>query len=120
MRFTPTGGSIRSRNCGVTYPLRGDRRSQPRPGCAGRTVGRRQVDVGTAAVRGQRDRLVRRGAGDLDASIDAFTVLDSIVAARVRRGLNTVIDTLGLDADRRAAAVAVGRAGGLPVIAVRF
>jgi alkanesulfonate monooxygenase SsuD/methylene tetrahydromethanopterin reductase-like flavin-dependent oxidoreductase (luciferase family)/predicted kinase len=63
---------------------------------------------------------VGSGEGDLDASIDAFTVLDSIVAARVRRGLNTVIDTLGLDPERRAAAVAVGRAAGLPVIAVRF
>ena len=47
-------------------------------------------------------------------------MLDAIVAARLRRGLTTVIDTLGLDADRRAAAVALGRAAGLPVVAVRF
>ena len=60
------------------------------------------------------------GEGDLDASTDAFAVLDTVVAARVRRGLNTVIDTLGLDAGRRSAAVALGRGAGLPVVAVRF
>jgi alkanesulfonate monooxygenase SsuD/methylene tetrahydromethanopterin reductase-like flavin-dependent oxidoreductase (luciferase family)/predicted kinase len=63
---------------------------------------------------------VGSGEGDLDASVDAFAVLDAIVAARLRRGLTTVIDTLGLDADRRAAALALGRAAGLPVLAVRF
>jgi alkanesulfonate monooxygenase SsuD/methylene tetrahydromethanopterin reductase-like flavin-dependent oxidoreductase (luciferase family)/predicted kinase len=63
---------------------------------------------------------VGSGEGDLDASTDAFAVLDAVVTARVRRGLNTVIDTLGLDSTRRSAAVAIGRAGGLPVVAVRF
>jgi len=63
---------------------------------------------------------VGSGEGDLDASVDAFVVLDTIVAARVRRGLNTVIDTLGLDPARRAAAIALGRAAGLPVVVVRF
>ena len=47
-------------------------------------------------------------------------MLDIVAAARVRRGLNTVIDTLGLDAARRSAAVALGRGAGLPVVAVRF
>ena len=46
---------------------------------------------------------VGSGEADLDASVDAFTVLDAIVAARLRRGLTTVIDTLGLDRDRRRA-----------------
>jgi alkanesulfonate monooxygenase SsuD/methylene tetrahydromethanopterin reductase-like flavin-dependent oxidoreductase (luciferase family)/predicted kinase len=63
---------------------------------------------------------VGSGEGDLDASTDAFAVLDIVTAARVRRGLNTVIDTLGLDAARRSAAVALGRGAGLPVVAVRF
>ena len=63
---------------------------------------------------------VGSGEGDLDASTDAFAVLDAVVAARARRGLNTVIDTLGLDATRRAAAVSIGRGAGLPVVAVRF
>mgnify|MGYP003693583399 CR=1 FL=1 len=39
---------------------------------------------------------------DLDASVDAFALLDQIVAARTRRSLMTVIDTLGLDPERRA------------------
>ena len=64
--------------------------------------------------------VVGSGEGDLDASDDAFAVLDAVVAARARRGLTTVIDTLGLDPVRRAAAVSIGRAAGLPVVAVRF
>ncbi len=64
--------------------------------------------------------VVGSGEGDLDASVDAFAVLDAVLAARLRRGLTTVLDTLGLDADRRQDAVAAGRAVGLPVVAVRF
>src|ERR1700730_14710534 len=50
------------------------------------------------------DRLravVGSGEADLDASADAFALLDQIAAARAGRGLTTVIDTLGLDAARR-------------------
>ena len=42
--------------------------------------------------------VVGSGEHDLDASADAFALLDQIVAARLRRGLTTVVDTLGLDA----------------------
>ena len=38
---------------------------------------------------------------DLAASADAFALLEDIVRLRVGRGLTTVVDTLGLDADRR-------------------
>ena len=72
--------------------------------------------VSSDALRG----LVGSGEGDLDASVDAFAVLDAVVAARLRRGLTTVIDTLGLDPVRRRAATDAGRAAGLPVVAVRF
>ena len=51
------------------------------------------------------DRLravVGSGEHDLDASADAFALLDQIVAARLRRGLTAVVDTLGLN--RRGAA----------------
>lgn len=51
------------------------------------------------------DRLravVGTGADDIAASTDAFVLLEEIVARRVRRGLTTVVDTTGLDADRRA------------------
>jgi len=64
--------------------------------------------------------VVGSGEADLDASKDAFAVLDAVVAARLRRGLTTVVDTLGLDPDRRAALIQAGRAAGLPVVAVRF
>ena len=67
------------------------------------------------------DRLrgvVGSGEQDLDASADAFALLDQIVAARVRRGLNTVVDTLGLDPERRRAHRELARLAGLPAVAV--
>ncbi len=60
------------------------------------------------------------GEHDLDASADAFALLDQIVAARTRRGLNTVVDTLGLDAERRRAHRELARLAGLPAVAVLF
>ncbi len=69
------------------------------------------------------DRLrvvVGTGPADLDASGDAFAVLDLIVAARVGRRLSTVIDTLGLDVDRRRKYVELARAAGLPAVLVIF
>src|ERR1700750_270616 len=45
--------------------------------------------------------LVGSGRHDLDASAEAFALLDLIVAGRVRRGLTTVVDTLGFDDERR-------------------
>ena len=62
--------------------------------------------------------VVGSGPADLDASTDAFDLLERIVAARLGRGLTTVIDTLGLDADRRLAWLAAARAAGLPAVAV--
>ena len=61
---------------------------------------------------------VGTGPTDLDASDDAFAVLEAIVAARLRRGLTTVVDTLGLDTARRPAWLAAGRDAGLPCVAV--
>ena len=46
--------------------------------------------------------LVGEGEHDLRASTDAFAVLDLIVERRLKRRLVTVVDTLGLDRDRRA------------------
>lgn len=62
--------------------------------------------------------VVGSGPGDLDASADAFRLLDQIVEGRTRRGLTVVVDTLGLDPDRRAGWAATARAAGLPVVAV--
>jgi predicted kinase len=69
------------------------------------------------------DRLravVGEGEHDLAASADAFAVLDLIVAARVRRRLTTVVDTLGLDAERRAGWIALAARRGVDCVAVVF
>ncbi len=63
---------------------------------------------------------VGTGPADLEATDDAFAVLEAIVAARLRRGLTTVVDTLGLDPTRRRAWLAAGRSAGLPCVAAVF
>ena len=75
---------------------------------------RRAEIVSSDDLRG----VVGSGPADLDASADAFDLLERIVSARVGRGLTTVIDTLGLDADRRRTWLAAARAAGLPAVAV--
>ncbi|RYU09323.1 LLM class flavin-dependent oxidoreductase [Nocardioides iriomotensis] len=72
--------------------------------------------VSSDALRG----VVGSGRHDLDASTEAFALLDQIVAGRVRRGLTTVVDTLGLDADRRRGYLDLGRRHGLPTVVVAF
>ena len=62
--------------------------------------------------------MVGSGPADLDASVDAFALLDQIVAARLSRSLTTVIDTLGLDPERRAFYLRQARAAGLPAVLV--
>ena len=62
--------------------------------------------------------VVGSGPADLDASVDSFELLDRIVAARARRRLTVVVDTLGLDPVRRAAYLAVAHTAGLPAVAV--
>lgn len=64
--------------------------------------------------------MVGRGEHDQDASADAFHLLDQVVAARIRRRLLTVVDTLGLDDERRASWLGLARAAGLPSLAVVF
>jgi alkanesulfonate monooxygenase SsuD/methylene tetrahydromethanopterin reductase-like flavin-dependent oxidoreductase (luciferase family)/predicted kinase len=60
------------------------------------------------------------GEHDLDASADAFALLDHIVTARLRRGLTAVVDTLGLDQARRRGYLELARASGMPAVAVLF
>jgi alkanesulfonate monooxygenase SsuD/methylene tetrahydromethanopterin reductase-like flavin-dependent oxidoreductase (luciferase family)/predicted kinase len=67
------------------------------------------------------DRLravVGSGEHDLEASDDAFALLDQIVAARLRRGLTAVVDTLGLDPARRRSYLTLARSSGMPAVAV--
>jgi alkanesulfonate monooxygenase SsuD/methylene tetrahydromethanopterin reductase-like flavin-dependent oxidoreductase (luciferase family)/predicted kinase len=77
---------------------------------------RAQEVVSSDQLRG----VVGSGEHDLDASADAFALLDQIVAARLKRGLNTVVDTLGLDPARRRAQLEAARRAGLPAVAVLF
>ena len=62
--------------------------------------------------------VVGSGPHDLDASADAFSLLEQIVAARTGRGLTTVIDTLGTDEARRQAWLARAREVGMPAVVV--
>jgi F420-dependent oxidoreductase-like protein len=57
---------------------------------------------------------------DQRAGTDAFDVLDLILERRLSRRLLTVVDTLGLDPDRRAAYLDAGRRHGIPCYAVIF
>jgi len=57
---------------------------------------------------------------DLRASDDAFAVLDDIVERRLRRGLLTIVDTLGMDPSRHATWLAAAAAHGRPTHLVRF
>ena len=62
--------------------------------------------------------VVGSGPADLEATEEAFALLDQIAAARTGRGLTTVIDTLGLDPDRRRDYLRLARAAGLPAVLV--
>ena len=77
---------------------------------------RQQEIVSSDALRA----VVGSGEFDLEASADAFALLHQVVAARSRRGLTVVIDTLGLDPDLRDRFREQGRAAGLPCVAVVF
>lgn len=62
--------------------------------------------------------VVGSGAGDLEASDDAFDLLDRIADARIGRGLSTVVDTLGLEPLRRRRLRQAAHDAGLPAVAV--
>ena len=64
--------------------------------------------------------VVGRGEQDLEASADAFALLDQIVAARLRRRLTTVVDTIGFNTERRRAYLQAARRVGIPAILVLF
>ncbi|HEX5671220.1 MAG TPA: LLM class flavin-dependent oxidoreductase [Acidimicrobiia bacterium] len=60
------------------------------------------------------------GEHDLDASEVAFDLLDRIVASRLRRGLLTVVDTLGLDDQRRTSHLEQAEEAHIPAVIVVF
>ena len=61
---------------------------------------------------------VGSGPHDLDATTEAFALLDQIVTGRLKRGLTTVVDTVGLDPVRRRAQREAAAAVGLPAVAI--
>jgi alkanesulfonate monooxygenase SsuD/methylene tetrahydromethanopterin reductase-like flavin-dependent oxidoreductase (luciferase family)/predicted kinase len=75
---------------------------------------RREEIASSDALRG----VVGSGPHDLDATADAFDLLERVVTARTGRGLTTVIDTLGTDDDRRRGWLARAREVGLPAVLV--
>ena len=70
--------------------------------------------VSSDALRG----VIGSGPHDLDASDEAFALLEQIVGARLSRGLTTVVDTLGLDRARRTRWLALARERRLPAVLV--
>jgi F420-dependent oxidoreductase-like protein len=91
------------------------------PGAAGKSTWAAAHFPVDSVVSSDRLRaLVGAGEDDITASADAFALLDDVVARRLARGLTTVIDTLGLDTERRRGWLALARRHGLPCVAVAF
>lgn len=73
------------------------------PGASGKSTWAAEHFPPDQVVSSDRLRaVVGSGEDDVSASTDAFELLEEIVRLRVGRGLTTVVDTLGLDASRRA------------------
>ncbi|MEM7325316.1 MAG: TIGR03560 family F420-dependent LLM class oxidoreductase [Actinomycetota bacterium] len=64
--------------------------------------------------------LTGSGEDDQTAGGDAFDLLDQLLTLRLAKGLTTVIDTTGLDADRRAAYREQAVAAGVSTVAIGF
>ena len=91
------------------------------PSGAGKTTwAHRHVGAGCTVSSDAMRALVGEGDDDLAASGDAFDLLELAVERRAKRRLTTAIDTLGMDADRRARWRELGRRHSLPVVCVAF
>lgn len=64
--------------------------------------------------------LTGAGPHDQQVSAEAFALLDQLLEVRLGRGLTTVIDTLGLDADARREWRTKGKEAGFHTVAVGF
>ncbi|MGZ0151149.1 LLM class flavin-dependent oxidoreductase [Kribbella sp. WER1] len=91
------------------------------PGASGKSTWAAEHFGAELVVSSDRLRaLVGSGEDDIAASADAFALLEEVVGQRVRRGLTTVVDTLGLDRERRTGWLAAARAAGMACVAVGF
>lgn len=64
--------------------------------------------------------MVGAGEDDQTAGASAFDLLERIVAERMRRGLTTVVDTLGMNSDQRSRWIELARDANVPVHAIVF
>jgi F420-dependent oxidoreductase-like protein len=91
------------------------------PGAAGKSTWAAQHFPADCVVSSDQLRaLVGAGEDDIAASADAFALLDQVVEARLGRRLTTVVDTLGLDAQRRRRWRELARANDMYCVAVAF
>jgi F420-dependent oxidoreductase-like protein len=91
------------------------------PGASGKSTWAAEHFPADSIVSSDRLRAaVGAGEDDITASTDAFDLLERIVAVRIGRGLTTVIDTLGLDGERRAAWLELALRHRIPCVAVAF
>ncbi|MFD7158455.1 LLM class flavin-dependent oxidoreductase [Kribbella sp. NPDC059898] len=91
------------------------------PGAAGKSTWAAEHFAPELIVSSDRLRaLVGSGEDDIAASTDAFALLEEVVEQRIGRRLTTVIDTLGLDRERRVRWLAAARDAGMACVAVAF
>jgi alkanesulfonate monooxygenase SsuD/methylene tetrahydromethanopterin reductase-like flavin-dependent oxidoreductase (luciferase family)/predicted kinase len=91
------------------------------PGASGKSSWAAEHFAPELIVSSDRLRaLVGAGEDDIAASTDAFALLEEVVRQRIGRRLTTVIDTLGLDRERRVRWLAAAREAGMACVAVAF
>ncbi|MFI5690232.1 LLM class flavin-dependent oxidoreductase [Kribbella sp. NPDC051586] len=91
------------------------------PGASGKSTWAAERFAAELIVSSDRLRaLVGSGEDDIAASADAFALLDVVVRQRIGRQLTTVVDTLGLDQERRLGWLRLAREAGMPCVAVGF
>ena len=91
------------------------------PGASGKTTwAGAHAPAGSVVSSDALRALVGSGEDDIGASADAFALLELAIKARIGRRLTTVIDTLGLDAERRRGWLSLAREHGMPCFAVAF
>jgi len=91
------------------------------PAASGKTTWAERWFTSDQVVSSDRLRaLVGEGEHDLTASKDAFALLDTVLAHRMRRRLTTVVDTLGLDPALRSRFRDLAADANLPCFAIAF
>ena len=91
------------------------------PGASGKSTWAQANFPTDVVVSSDRLRaVVGAGEDDIEASEDAFELLEEIVQRRLARRLSTVVDTLGLNTDRRRRWLQLARQAGMACVAVTF